>query len=50
MQLKIIRIENRIVTCEIDEGIIIDIDRRWFAEDIQKDDIIEFDIHKCKEN
>ena len=32
MQLKIIRIENRIVTCEIDDGTIIDIARRWFTK------------------
>lgn len=50
MQLKIIRIKNRIVTCEIDDGTIIDIARRWFTDDIQEDDVIEFDIHKCKEN
>ena len=46
MQLKIIRIENRIVTCEIDDGTIIDIARRWFTDDIQEDDVIEFDIEK----
>ena len=49
MKLKIIRVENRIVTCEIDDGTIIDIDRRWFTDDIQEYDIIEFDINKCKE-
>ena len=41
MQLKIIRIENRIVTCEIDDVTIIDIARRWLTEDIQEDDIIK---------
>ena len=41
MKLKIIRIENRIVACEIDDGTIIDIARRWFTDDIQEDDIIE---------
>lgn len=44
MKLKIIRIENRIVTCELDNGTILDIARRWFTEDIQVDDIIEFDV------
>lgn len=43
MKLQIIRIENRIVTCEIDSGGLIDIARRWFTEDIQIGDIIEFE-------
>lgn len=42
MKLKIIRIENRIVTCEIEEtDSVVDIARRWFTEDIQIDDIID---------
>lgn len=48
MNLTIIRIENRIVTCELDDGTIIDIARRWFSEDIQVDDVIEFDVTKDK--
>lgn len=44
MKLEIVRIENRIVTCEItDAGSLIDIARRWFTEDIQIGDIIEFE-------
>lgn len=44
MKLEIIRIENRIVTCAIDgySG-LIDIAKRWFTEDIQEGDIIEFE-------
>lgn len=42
MKLKIIRIENRVVTCEKDsDNSLIDIARRWFAEDIQEGDTIE---------
>ena len=48
MQLKIIRIENRIVTCEIDDGTRIDIARRWFADDLEEGDNIEFDVIDCK--
>lgn len=45
MKIKIVRIENRIVTCEVeDSGTIIDIAKRWFTDDIQVDDIIEFDV------
>lgn len=49
MQLTIIRIENRVVTCEIEGGSLIDIARRWFAEDIQEGDIIEFDVNEHKQ-
>lgn len=49
MQLTIIRIENRVVTCEIESGSLIDIARRWFAEDIQEGDIIEFDVNEHKQ-
>lgn len=34
MKLKVLRIENRIVSCQPDTGTIIDFDRRWFTEDI----------------
>lgn len=44
MELTIIRIDRRVVTCELDNGLIIDIGRRWFAEDIQEGDTIEFDV------
>lgn len=50
MKLTILRIENRIVNCRLDNGVIIDIGRRWFTEDIQEGDIIEFDIHNCKKD
>ena len=50
MQLTIIRIENRIVTCELEGGTLVDIARRWLTEDIQEGDIIEFDVTKHKES
>jgi hypothetical protein len=44
MKLTITRIENRIVTCEIDDSdSLIDIARRWLAEDIQIGDVIEIE-------
>ena len=46
MKLTIIRIENRIVTGELEDGTIIDIARRWFTEDIHENDIIEFDVNR----
>lgn len=45
MKLRIIRIENRVVTCQIDDtGSLLDIARRWFNEDIQVGDTIEVDV------
>ena len=45
MILKIVRIEPRVVTCQIDEtGSLIDIARRWLTDDIQLDDTIEVDF------
>ena len=51
MKLTIIRIDGRVVTCELEGGTLIDIARRWFTEDIQDGDVIEFDVneHKYKE-
>ena len=44
MKLKIIRIEENVVTCEIDGETLIDIGRIWFTPDIKVNDEIEFDI------
>ncbi|TCL58966.1 DUF3006 family protein [Kineothrix alysoides] len=44
MKLKIIKIENRVVTCEVDgSDYFYDIARRWLAEDIQEGDVIEIE-------
>lgn len=45
MKLTILRIENEIVNCQLDNGSIIDIARRWFTGDIQEGDTIDFDMH-----
>lgn len=47
MKLTILRIENEIVNCQLDNGTIIDIARIWFTKDIQEGDTIEFDMHNC---
>ena len=44
MKLTIIRIDKRVVTCELDTGTLIDIARRWFAEDIEEGDTIDVDL------
>ena len=46
MKLTILRIEDEIVNCQLDNGTIIDIARRWFTENIHEDDIIEFDVNR----
>ena len=46
MKPTILRIEDEIVNCQLDNGTIIDIARRWFTEDIHEDDIIEFDVNR----
>lgn len=45
MKLIIIRIDNGIVTCELEDGIIIDIAQRWFDKNIKENDEIEFDVN-----
>lgn len=50
MKLIILRIEKRIVNCQLEDGRIIDIARRWFTEDLEEGDIIEFDVHNCNRN
>ena len=49
MKLTIIRIDGRVVTCELEGGTLIDIARRWFTEDIQDGDVIEFDVNEHKQ-
>ena len=49
MKLTILRIGNEIVNCQLDNVTIIDIARRWFTEEIQEGDTIEFDVHDKNE-
>lgn len=46
MKLTIIRIEENIVTCELEDGQLLDVARRWFNNDIKEQDVIEFDVNK----
>ena len=45
MKLIVIRIENQIVTCQLEDGTIIDIAKRWFDDSIKVNAVIEFDIN-----
>ena len=44
MKLIITRIESEIITCELEDGAIIDIAQKWFPPNIHEGDIIEFDL------
>ena len=44
MKFTILQIDKRIVTGQLDSGTIIDIARRWFTEDIEEGNTIEFDV------
>lgn len=48
MKLKVIRIENQIITCELDDESIIDLERQLISDNIKIGDIIEFDINSYK--
>lgn len=50
MKLTILRIENEIVNCQLDNGSIIDIARRWFPGDINEGDTMEFDVNNPKKS
>ena len=44
MKLIITRIESEIITCELEDGTIIDIAQKWFPPNTHEGDIIEFDL------
>lgn len=46
MKLTIIRIEEKVITCELEDGNLIDIARIWFSPTIKENDVIEFDVIK----
>ncbi len=44
MKLTITRIEKHIVTCEFEDGTLLDIDRKWLDKKLQVGDCIEVEI------
>ena len=50
MKLTIIRIESGLVTCELEDGSILDIAQRWFDKSIKVGNEIEFDINSKSDN
>lgn len=47
MKIKVIRIEEKVITCELEDGSIIDLERQLIS-DAEIGDIIEFDINSYK--
>lgn len=45
MKMTIIRIDNRIVTAQLDSVTVIDIARRWFTDDLIEGDTIDMVIN-----
>ena len=48
MKIQIIRIEEKIVSARLEDGHIIDIDKKWLSEDLAVDEVIDFDVEKIK--
>ena len=45
MKLKVIRIESQVITCELEDGSIIDLERQLISDNIKIGSVIEFDIN-----
>lgn len=44
MTVHIMRIEERVVNCRLDDGQFLDIDRKWLPEEINLEDELDFDV------
>lgn len=45
MKIKVIRIEEKVITCELEDGSIIDLERQIISDDIKIGSVIEFDFN-----
>jgi len=48
VQGQIIRIEDSIVSLRLEDGYILDVDRRWFPSDINIDEELDFSVDVAK--
>ena len=48
MKLTIARIEEHVVTCELEDGTRLDIDRKWLDKGIEVGNSIEVDVQSAK--
>lgn len=44
MKVQIIRIEESVVSCQLEDGHILDIARQWLPEEINVDDELDFNV------
>lgn len=49
MKPTILKIENGIVSCELEDGFRLDVAQRWFNPDIEENDVIDIDFLNRKE-
>lgn len=48
MKVQIIRIEENVVSCRLEDGHILDIDRKWLPENIKLDDELDFNVEVAR--
>lgn len=48
MKVQIIRIKENIVSFRLEDGYILDIDRKWLPEDIKLDDVVDFNVEVAR--
>ena len=48
MKLTITRIKEHVVTCELEDGTPLDIDRKWLDKGIEVGNSIEVDVQSAK--
>lgn len=48
MKVQIIRIEENVVSCSLEDGHILDIDRKWLPEDIKENDELDFNVEVAR--
>lgn len=48
MKVQVIRIEGQVVSCKLEDGHILDIDKRWLPDEIKVDDEIDFNVEVAK--
>lgn len=46
MKMEVIRIDGPVVTCQLADGHILDIDKKWLDKDIKEGDELEFSVVK----
>lgn len=48
MKIQVIRIEGSVVSCQLEDGHILDIDKRWLPENVKVDDELDFNVEVAK--